>query len=144
MARDLPALWQAPTTSVEEKRQMVRLLLQRVVVWAPSSCQDVKVQLHWTGGTVTEHPIRRGVGSWGQISDAAAVWERLRDWQAAGWTSRRMAEELNAAGHRTPHGRSFTAASVRQLLARGGPRPAPAVAPSDRREPRSPDGNSSR
>ena len=35
LAGDLPALWQAPTTSVEEKRQVVRLLLQRVVVWAP-------------------------------------------------------------------------------------------------------------
>jgi DNA invertase Pin-like site-specific DNA recombinase len=147
LARDIPALWQAPTTSVMEKRQVVRLLLQRVVVWAPSSCQEVKVQLHWTGGTVTEHSIRRGVRSWDQISDAAAVWERLRNWQAAGWTSRRMAEELNATGHRTPHDRSFTAESVRQLLARGGPRPAPAPAPAaaraDRRAPRSSEGNSS-
>ena len=35
LSGDLPALWAAPTTSVEEKRQVVRLLLQRVVVWAP-------------------------------------------------------------------------------------------------------------
>ena len=43
-----------------------------------------------------------------------------------------MADELNAAGHRTPHDRSFTADSVRQLLARGGPRPAQARRASER------------
>ena len=107
---------------------MVRLLLQRVVVWAPASSPAVRVQLHWTGGTVTEHQIRRAVRRWEQVADAAAVWQRVQDWQAAGWTSRRMAEALNAAGHRTPRGRPFTAESVRQWLARGGPSPSPAAA----------------
>ena len=32
LAWDLPALWQSPRTSVEEKRQVVRLLLHQVVV----------------------------------------------------------------------------------------------------------------
>jgi hypothetical protein len=143
LARDLPALWQAPTTSVAEKRAVVRLLLQRVVVWAPSSRQEVRVQLHWTGGTVTEHQVSRGVRTWRQVADAATVWQCVRSWHAAGWTSRRMADELNAAGHRTPHGRPFTAESVRQLLARGGPSPAKAAARAGRRKPRSPDGASS-
>jgi DNA invertase Pin-like site-specific DNA recombinase len=139
MARDLPALWQAPTTSVLEKREVVRLLLQRVVVWAPASCQEVRVQLHWTGGTVTEHQIRRAVQTWEQVADAATVWQRVRGWHAAGWTSDRMADELNAAGHRTPRGRPFNAASVRQLLARGGPSPAKAAARSARSKRRTDD-----
>jgi DNA invertase Pin-like site-specific DNA recombinase len=144
LARDLPALWQASTTSVTEKRQVVRLLLQRVVVWAPSSCQEVRVQLHWTGGTVTEHQVCRGVRTWEQVAAAATVWQRVRSWHAAGWTSRRMADELNAAGHHTPHGRPFTAATVRQLLVRGGPSPGQAAARGGRRDPRSGDGASSR
>jgi DNA invertase Pin-like site-specific DNA recombinase len=144
LAGDLPALWQAPTTSVVKKRQVVQLLLQRVVVWAPASSQEVRVQLHWTGGTVTEHQLSRAVRTWEQVADATAVWELVQGWQAAGWTSRRMAQELNAAGHRTPHGRPFTAESVRQLRARGGPRSTSPVARSARRKPRSPGGTSSR
>ncbi len=144
LARDLPALWQASTTTVMQRRQVVQLLLQRVVVWAPSLTAEVRVQLHWTGGTVTEHQIRRGVRRWEQMTDAAAIGERLQSWQAAGWTSRRMAEALNAAGHRTPHGRPFSAASVRQLLARGGPSAASTAARADRRKPRSSAGVSSR
>ncbi len=122
LAHDLPTLWRSPRTSVTDKRQVVGLLLQRVVVWAPASSQEVKVQLHWTGGTVTEHHVRRPVRAWSQLSDVAALRERVRQRQAAGWTSRRIAEELNATGHRTPHGKPFTAASVRQLQSRGSPK----------------------
>jgi DNA invertase Pin-like site-specific DNA recombinase len=121
LARNLPALWQTPQTPVPEKRQVVRLLLQRVVVWAPKSSQEVKVHLHWTCGTVTEHQVTRTVATWKQVVGATELWERVQQWQRSGWTSRRMAEELNAAGYRPPRGQSFTAASVRQLLARGGP-----------------------
>jgi DNA invertase Pin-like site-specific DNA recombinase len=120
-AHDLPALWQAPQTSVADKRQVVRLLLQRVVVWAPASSQAVKVQLHWTGGTVTDHQVRRPVRAWSPLTDLAALQQRVRQRQAAGWPSRRIAAELNALGHRTPRGQPFTAASVRQLRSRTEP-----------------------
>jgi DNA invertase Pin-like site-specific DNA recombinase len=126
LAHDLPALWQAPQTSVPEKRQIVRLLLQRVVVWAPALNQETKVQLHWTGGTVTEHQVTRPVGTWKQVAGSTELWERVQQWQLAGWTSRRIAEELNTAGYRTPRGQPFTATSVRQQLARSGPRAAEA------------------
>jgi DNA invertase Pin-like site-specific DNA recombinase len=118
LAHDLPALWQAPQTSVVDKRQVVRLLLQRVVVWAPASSAEVKVQLHWVGGTMTEHQLTRPVGCWSQLTDVAALVKRVRQRQAAGWTSQRIAEELNATGQRTPHGKPFTGAAVRQLLKR--------------------------
>jgi hypothetical protein len=118
LAHDLPALWQSPRTSVTDKRQVVRLLLQRAVVWAPASSQEVKVQFHWTGGTMTEHQVRRPVRAWDQVTDVAALLERVRQGQAAGSTSRSIAEELNATGQRTPWGNLFTAASVRQLRTR--------------------------
>jgi hypothetical protein len=143
LARDLPALWRSPGTSVEERRQVVRLLLQRVVVWASPSDRDLEVHLHWSGGTVTEHHLSRVVRGWDQVGDARAVWERVQGWQAAGWTSRRMAEELNRAGARTPRGRPFTAESIRQLRARGGPRGAGADEPTAGCPPhRPPDGAS--
>jgi DNA invertase Pin-like site-specific DNA recombinase len=121
LASNLPALWQAPQTSVEDKRQIVRRLLQRAVVWAPASTQEVKVQLHWAHGTVTEHRITRPVRGWKQAINAADLWQRVQEWKDAAWTSRCIAEELNREGHRTPHGRPFTAASVRKLIERGGP-----------------------
>jgi DNA invertase Pin-like site-specific DNA recombinase len=133
LARNLPAVWHSPRTGVAEKRRVVRLLLERVVVLAPASHQEMTVHLHWSLGMVTEHRVRRPVGSWAQLAWAAELRQRLLGWQAAGWPSRQMAAELNAAGSQTPRGRPFTAESVRQLLARGEPRgtasqPGPAAA----------------
>jgi hypothetical protein len=142
LARDLPAVWHSERTSVEEKRQVVRLLLERVVVQASASSQELLVQLHWSGGTVTEHPITRAVARWEQVAGAAEVWQCVQGWRAEGWTSRRMAEELNAAGYRTPRGQPFTGESIRQLVARGGPRTAgPDAGPAHRESPRSAEGS---
>ncbi len=121
LAGALPTLWNSPQTSVTDKRQVVRLLVQRVVVWAPASSQHAKVELHWTGGAMTEHQVTRSVAAWKQVGDLASLLEQLRQWHVNNWTSTRMAEELNGTGQRTPHGNAFTAATVRQLLSRTAP-----------------------
>jgi DNA invertase Pin-like site-specific DNA recombinase len=121
LAHDLPAIWNSPQTSVEDKRQVIRLLLQRVVVWTSASSDAVKVQLHWTGGAMTEHQLRRSVSAWRQLADLPAILAHIRQKRDAGWTSRRIAEDLNTTEHRTPHGTPFTAANVRQLLKRTTP-----------------------
>jgi DNA invertase Pin-like site-specific DNA recombinase len=132
---DLPGLWQSPRTSVEEKRQIVRLLLRQVVVTSSTSSHELNVQLHWSGDTMTEHRVTRAVRTWKQMADAAAVWDCVQGWQAEGWTSQRMAEELNTAGYRTPRDRTFTTESVRQLLTRGGPHEVKATERTNRRKP---------
>jgi DNA invertase Pin-like site-specific DNA recombinase len=119
LAHNLSTVWRSPLTGVAEKRQIIRSLLDRVVVWAPRSSREVTVHLHWSLGTVTEHRLTRRVRSWDQLASTAEVLKRLDTWKAAGWPSGRMAAELNAAGYETPRGRPFTAESVRQLLARG-------------------------
>lgn len=121
LAHNLPTVWHSKQTGVADKRRVVRLLLERVVVWAESSSQQVKVHLHWSLGTVTEHRITRPVGSWGQLASTATVLQLIQSWQAEGRSSRRMAQELNEAGYMTPKGKLFTAESVRQLLTRGVP-----------------------
>jgi DNA invertase Pin-like site-specific DNA recombinase len=118
LARDLPKLWNSPQTSVADKRRMVRLLLQRIVVWAPPSNQQANVQLHWVGGVVTEHQILHTMSAWKQLPDLKAFLEQLRQWHVSGWTSTRIAEELNRQGRTTPRGNRITRDIVRQLLSR--------------------------
>lgn len=134
LAQDLPAVWRSPQTDVEERRQVIRLLVQQVVVWPSASSQELKVQVHWSGGTVTEHRVIRTVGSWEQVADVTAIWERVQTGATQGWTSGRVAAELNAAGYRTPRGLPFTAESVRQLRARLGRCATRSAASSDGRK----------
>ena len=118
LAQDLPAVWRSPQTGVEERRQVIRLLVQQVVVWPSASSQELKVQVHWSGGTVTEHSVIRTVKSWEQVADAEAVRQHVQRGRAEGRASGVVAAELNAAGYQTPRGLPFTAESVRQLQAR--------------------------
>jgi DNA invertase Pin-like site-specific DNA recombinase len=118
LAVNLPALWDAPATSILDQRQVVRLLLERVTVWTSASSPLLKAQLHWAGGAVTEHAITRTLASWKQRADLPELLDRVRQARLAGKSSRRIAEELNAQGERTPHDQPFTAETVRQLLSR--------------------------
>ncbi len=67
-------------------------------------------------------PSRAPVHAWRHVIGATDLWQRVQEWQTAGWTSQCIAEELNRKGHRTPRGQPFTAESVRKLIERGGPR----------------------
>ena len=87
----------------------------------PASTQEVTVQLHWAYGTVTEHRVTRPVSAWKHVIGARDLWQRVQEWQTAGWTSECIAEGLNGEGHRTPRGLPFTAQSVRKLIERGAP-----------------------
>ena len=68
------------------------------------------------------------------MTSAADLWQRVQEWKAAGWTSRCIAEELNREGHRTPHGRPFTAESVRKLIERAALRASESRAASSAQE----------
>jgi Recombinase zinc beta ribbon domain len=134
LVQDLPAVWRSSQTGVEEKRQVIRLLVQQVVVWPSPSSQELEVHVHWNGGTVTEHSVVRTVGSWEQVADVQAVWARVQRGRAEGRPSGVVAAELNAAGYRTPRGLPFTAESVRQLPSRLSRRAAQATERSHRRQ----------
>jgi DNA invertase Pin-like site-specific DNA recombinase len=118
LASDLPALWHSPQTSIDDRRHIVRLLLERVVVWVSADCPQVKVHLHWVGGAMTEHQTTRALASWRQLPKLQELLDQLRRWRDDKQTSKAMAEALNARGERNLRGQPFTAANVRQLLSR--------------------------
>jgi DNA invertase Pin-like site-specific DNA recombinase len=118
LARDLPALWSSPQTTLTDKRHIVRLLLTQVVVWAPATSEQVTVECHWAGDIVTRHQVTRSVRSWKQLSRYAELLHRITTLRDADWKSDRITEQLNREGFRTPSGVKLTAANVRQLLSR--------------------------
>ena len=61
LAAEVPALWQAPTTTPADRRQIVRLLIDRVVLTVDPGDDRVAVRVEWAGGAVRERTIRREV-----------------------------------------------------------------------------------
>jgi hypothetical protein len=124
---DIPVLWRAATTTVQDRQEVVRHLVERVVVAVQGETEWVDVAIHWAGGFVSRHEVRRPVSRVEQLRDYAELMRRVAELHGAGKTLRQIAEALNREGFRPPKRReTYNAAMVQLLLARrgrSGPRP---------------------
>ncbi len=117
VSEDLPALWQANTTTPEDRQTIVRLLLERVLVEVIGDSEQVRVECHWHGGTRTEHRIIRPVPCAKRLSNYAALVARASELRKAGSDGGEIAETLNREGWQ-PAKRcdAFSGSMVRNLL----------------------------
>ena len=116
LAADLPAVWAAATTTPAERRQIARLLLERVVVTVDKASERVDVGLHWIGGVTQDHVLTRRVTRYCQQSDYPRLVARLRELCAGRENAAAIAERLNAEGFRPPKRTDrFTGAMIQRL-----------------------------
>jgi DNA invertase Pin-like site-specific DNA recombinase len=121
LAADLPALWHAPETTPQDHKEIIRHLVERVVVHVKNDSEHVGVTIHWHGGFTSQHAITRPVGSYEQSSVFGRLLERAMGLHEEGRTAREIAECLNQEGFSTPRRRGqFSPDLVRQLLSRRG------------------------
>jgi len=127
LARDLPALWQAPCTTAADRQRIVRLLVEEVTVAVRGESEWVDVTIRWAGGYTTGHELLRPVQRYQQLAGYAKLLNRIDDLRKAGRTLAEVAEQLNREGFRPPKRSSiFTNGILTSLLAkrdRSGPRP---------------------
>jgi predicted DNA-binding transcriptional regulator AlpA len=53
LGRDLPRVWNAPSTSARDKKELLRSLLEEVSLTVDRDAKHVKLQLRWRGGQLT-------------------------------------------------------------------------------------------
>ena len=104
LARDLPALWDAPTTTPADRQQIIRFLVERVEVAVEGVSDRVRVIITWAGGQQTRHELIRPVGRYEQTADFDRLMARIRELRAAGQSFAAIADRLNAEGFRPPKG----------------------------------------
>lgn len=97
-----PAMWHAPTTTAADRRQIARLLLERVVLTVDPGGDQVGVRAEWAGGAVREQTLRKAVRGYQNQRDWPRLAARLAALHAAGWTPDEIAATLEAEGFRPP------------------------------------------
>jgi DNA invertase Pin-like site-specific DNA recombinase len=128
LADDLPAVWQAATTTPAERQQIVRLLVRRVEVDVRGDSERVAVRLTWAGGLTSQHEIVRPVRHYRQCSDYPRLVRRVKEPREEGKALGAVAEQLNREGFQPPKRvTAFTANMVGHLLRRQCPTGAAAV-----------------
>jgi DNA invertase Pin-like site-specific DNA recombinase len=121
LAADIPALWEATTTTVTERKEIIRQVVHRVVVAVQGESERVQVTIDWVGGDQTVAEIVRPVARLEQLSYYPQLSERARQLAQEGLTAGAIAERLDAEGYRPPKRRErFGRRGVRDLLRRLG------------------------
>ena len=61
-------LWAASETTAQDRKEIVRLLLEQITVDVPGDSEQVDVTLRWAGGVESQHRVIRPVARYEQLS----------------------------------------------------------------------------
>lgn len=121
LSENVAQLWSAPGTSVIDRKQMVRCVVERVILVADRMTELNEVTIVWQGGMETQHQVSRPVGSFEQLKDYRKLTERIRELHAAGFHHLQIADALNREGFTPPRRRgAFTKGCIGDLIRRLG------------------------
>jgi DNA invertase Pin-like site-specific DNA recombinase len=112
LAEDLPALWNAPTTTPVERKQLLRLLIKDVTL--TKGATTITAALRWQTEVCSAVEVPRPPRSCDARRTPMAVVERVRT-LAVDHTDRRIAEQMNADGWKSGMGGRFTASKVQWI-----------------------------
>jgi DNA invertase Pin-like site-specific DNA recombinase len=108
LGEDLPALWHAATTTAADRKQILRLLIDSVILDQHREHGKVWFQINWQTGAVSEHWLVRRVRSYQDYAHLDLVQQRIRELNAAQRMDDEIAAILNNEGLRTARGEAFT------------------------------------
>jgi len=121
LASDIPGLWSASTTTAKERQEILRLLIERVIVRVEGSSEKVGVEIHWCGGHKTQTSLVRPVAKLEQLSYYHQLLERAKTLSQGTMKLAEIAEQLNQEGFRPAKRQvKFNANMVRSLLLKAG------------------------
>jgi DNA invertase Pin-like site-specific DNA recombinase len=127
LARDLPRIWAAKSTSDRDRKELLRTLISEIVVTVQRPANVAQVEVFWEGGARSElrvRLIRRGGESLRTDERTIDLVRRL----AAHHPDHQIAAILNRQQRRTGTGLPFTATRVKGARQRAG---IPAAPPPD-------------
>jgi DNA invertase Pin-like site-specific DNA recombinase len=112
LAQDLPAIWQAPSTSHAQQKQLLRFLVKDVTLTGTKTSIDV--QIRWQTEAVSSCQVPRRPKSYDFRRTSPAVIERIRT-LASTQTDEQIAAALNQLGLAPGLGGLFTARKVQWI-----------------------------
>lgn len=121
LASDIPALWSSPTTTSKDHKEILRLLIERVIVTIQGETEKVDIEIQWVGGHQTQTQFSRPIAKLESLSYYDKLIARVVELRERGIEFREIANTLNHEGWKTPAQKdTFHISMIGRLLARGG------------------------
>ena len=112
--RKIPEWWEASRFSQEQKKALLRCLIDKVVVHR-SVPDTVHCRVVWKGGDVTEADLAVTVGALSRLSGSREMEDTILRLAMEGNTDEEIAGQLTQQGFRSPRGRTVLPSTVRLL-----------------------------
>lgn len=113
LAQELPQVWRAPTTSMADRKAMLRLVIEAVAVHPIDiPRRAIRVRVQWQSGAVSELEVARPRGGDRRKHTEEAL-HLLKELAAAGCADDEIAQQLNEEGIRTGTGLPWDDSLVR-------------------------------
>jgi hypothetical protein len=117
LAANIPRLWNESPSFSRDHKQIVRQLIDRVVVEIRDQSEILDVVIQWQGGFENRHEVIRSVARYEQLKDFDRLKARTNELWRSGQSTKAIADALNAEELRTTMvGKRYTRHTVRKLL----------------------------
>jgi DNA invertase Pin-like site-specific DNA recombinase len=113
LATDFPALWKNPKTLHQDKKRIVRHLIEDVTL-TKASDRNILVQVRFRGGATSTLEVAAPKPAPELFTTSKATIDRV-DALLDSFHDRAVAAALNAEGRRTSHGKPFSSAAVGRI-----------------------------
>jgi hypothetical protein len=121
LSADIPALWEAESTTNADRKDIIRCLVDQVVVRVHGNTEYCDVTIHWKGGYTSQHQVIRPVRSRRQLRDGDRLQQRVTELRGQGQTAATIAARLTTEGFSPPRrGGTYSKEQVCQLVFRYG------------------------
>jgi len=111
LGEELPRVWDDPGTSVELKKQILRTVIEEIMVQSDPDRSEHRLQIHWVGGVHTELVVPRNrVGRTSRQADGKVL--ELVGELVKVCEDRMIAITLNRLGYRTGQGNPWNQSRV--------------------------------
>ena len=117
LVKDVPTLWHAETTSSEDRKELLRLLIEDVWFYGQREERQIEVRILWKGGSQTVHRAPWWLNGHGIKEE---VLRRIRELETEGLLDGEIGDRLSTEGYRRPDGGRFVRHNVVQIRRRYG------------------------
>jgi hypothetical protein len=116
LANNFQSLWESEATSGKDRQDLVRILIERIVVEVVDGSERLSVTVHWSGGYTSRHETRRTVATVDELEDSEALLRRAEQLYNSGYPREELVKRLNDEGYRPARKECFTTSSVNALI----------------------------
>jgi len=117
LAKDLPRLWQAPTTQSKDRKRMLRLLIKDITVEKLANPKQLLAHIRWQGGACSDVTVQLPLNVADRVRYPSAIVDRIRE-LAGNLPDGEIADQLNREGKLSAKGQPYTVKIIQWIRCR--------------------------